>query len=73
MAFQSIQSSNIKAIDYTLLTGTLTIRFNSGKEYEYSGVSPATYAAFLAAPSAGAFFSSTIRNAYAGKEVPGSE
>jgi len=73
VAFQQVQSSNLKAIDYSYITGTLSVQFKNGKQYEYANVSPATYAAFLAAPSAGSFFSSTIKGFYKFNEVPGIE
>jgi hypothetical protein len=59
-----VKSSNIKSIDYTVLTQNLTIEFNSGETYSYSNVSPATWAAFLAAPSKGLFFSTNLKNSY---------
>jgi hypothetical protein len=73
MAKQSVQSSHIDSIDYSVLSGNLTVKFKNGKEYEYSDVSAATYAAFLVAPSKGAFFSSNIKDEYNTKQVPGAE
>ncbi len=45
-------------------TGSLTINFNDGTSYTYSGVSPLVYANLLRSVSKGWFFNKYIRNSY---------
>ena len=75
---EGIDSSNISAIEYTAGDpeadfGTMTVRFNSGVEYDYSNVSAKLADEFFEAESKGSFFHSKIRNSFIGvkrEEVP---
>ena len=55
-----VDSSAIAEIGYLERKRTLLVRFRSGEGYAYFDVPPQTYAAFLAAPSKGAFFRAQI-------------
>jgi hypothetical protein len=61
MLRKPIKSSLIKSEAYDPLVKRLHIELQSGKVYEYSGVSPQLYAAFLRAPSPGAYFNANIK------------
>jgi len=75
-SLQGIDSSNISAIAYTAGGegfGTMTVRFCSGVEYDYSNVSVQLADDFFAAESKGSFFHRNIRNKFIGvkrEEVP---
>lgn len=73
-----VDSSHIVSIDYSILnlitgSGNLTVKFKNGKEYEYSGVSKATYAEFLNSPSKGQFLFKNLKGKYVTTVVPGSD
>ncbi len=55
-----VDSSAIAEIGYLGRERTLLVRFRSGEGYAYFAVPPETHAAFLAAPSKGAFFRARI-------------
>lgn len=55
-------SSNIEAVGYA--NGTLTIRFKSGGTYDYAGVTPEQYHAFVNAESVGSHFHNHIRGKF---------
>jgi hypothetical protein len=59
-----VNSSAIIEVVHDPATSALAIRFASGEAYAYRGVPAEVYAAFLAAPSKGAFFQAHIRDAY---------
>lgn len=59
-----VNSSVIRYVDYNESTGSLRIRFASGKTYTYKRVPYIVYVGLLNAPSAGAFFNQFIRDVY---------
>ncbi len=67
----TVDSSHISSIDYSIITGNLTVEFKNGKSYEYADVSKATYAAFLIAPSKGLFLSNNLKGKYETSKLPG--
>lgn len=60
MVRQPVDSSNIRSVGWE--NGTLEVEFNSGRVYEYPGVTEAEYREFMGAPSKGAYFAANIRN-----------
>ena len=60
----AISSSAIGAASYNPETLTLSVTFNNGRTYTHPGISPATAAAFEAAPSAGAYYDAVLRSHY---------
>ncbi len=56
-----VESSNIKAIGYDEATETLTVKFLTDKEYEYSGVEKEHFHKMLLAESVGKYFHREIR------------
>lgn len=64
-----MKSSNIAAIAYDPDTKTLEVEFTNGNRYQYEGVSPATFAAFQSAPSAGTFFHANVRAQFKGSKL----
>jgi hypothetical protein len=63
MITHSITSSNISGSAWE--DETLYLTFNKGGVYKYEGVSVEVYNDFIAAPSQGKFFHSTIKPNYA--------
>jgi hypothetical protein len=59
-----VQSTNLRAIGYDLLAGTLTVEFHGGRRYAYAGVPWSEYRRLLQAKSHGACFHARIRNRY---------
>jgi len=57
-------SSTICGSVYDTLTNELTIVFNTGGQYKYSGVDPSDYYKFEIAESTGSVFTSIIRKKY---------
>lgn len=57
-------SSNLRAVDYNPLNGTLTIQFHSGSMYEYYNVPQHIYDGLLSAPSKGKYHHRHIKNSY---------
>ena len=68
-AMTPVVSSVIAAIGYDAHAATLVVALHSGRTYAYAGVAKGVHAAFLAAPSKGAFFNAEIRDAYAYERV----
>lgn len=60
----TVASSNVSAVDYVKETRTLTVQFHSGQTYEYTDVSPQTYAAMLRSPSPGSFVHRVLAPSY---------
>jgi len=63
------ESSNIAAISYDEMAAVLTIEFNSGQTYEYTGVQPAAWRSFQRAGSKGEYFHRQIKGRYATEQV----
>ena len=59
-----VVSQAISEIEYDAPTATLTVRFNDGDWYSYSGVPEQVHRAFLTAASHGRFFRDRIRDRY---------
>lgn len=59
-----VSSSNLRAVGYDPLAGTLTVEFHGGRRYAYSGVPWSEYRGLLQAKSHGACFHARIRNRY---------
>lgn len=58
----TVDSSNIKAVDYNKDTKVLTIVFNSGSTYDYHETSPEEYLELMAADSLGKHFHKHIKS-----------
>ena len=69
----ALRSSNLASADWQATdlegTGPLFVTFKSGSTYRYEGVDEATYQGLLAAPSAGSYFASVIKDAYPTERV----
>lgn len=61
MNMKPVSSSNISEVGYDPDTQTLRVKFKSGGEYDYSGVSAEEHEALLSAPSIGKHFLSSIK------------
>jgi hypothetical protein len=59
-----VDSSAISSVGYDPRSRILEVEFRSGAVYDYSGVTPRLWAAFLEAPSKGTFFSRRIRGQF---------
>jgi hypothetical protein len=64
-----VSSSNIASIGYDADSMTLEIEFLNGRIYQYAGVPADVHAALMAAGSHGAYFNSSIKNAYTAMRV----
>ncbi|MRX49761.1 KTSC domain-containing protein [Paracoccus sp. S-4012] len=62
-----IDSRAVRRVEWE--AGTLSVWFADGDRYDYAGVPERVYDAFLAAPSAGAFFAEHVRDKYAFRKV----
>jgi hypothetical protein len=54
-------SSHIAAAGYDHGQQVMRVEFKSGKQYDYHGVTPEIYGAFLEAPSQGEYHAKVIR------------
>lgn len=61
LAYTPVESSNLEAIAYDPGSKTLGVRFRSGVEWHYGGVSQDDFDALMAAESIGAEFAGRIR------------
>ena len=59
-----VSSKNIRSIGYDEGSQTLEVEFTSGGIYDYAGVPKKLYQHFMAAPSKGSFFDSSIKDKY---------
>ena len=50
-----VVSSNLRAVDYNPLNGTLTIAFHNGRIYEYYNVPQDIFEGLISAPSKGKY------------------
>ncbi len=57
-----VVSSNIASVGYDKEKSRLCIQFQSGKVYEYAGVSPETFVDVITAESTGKVFNTLIKN-----------
>lgn len=66
MAFESytVDSSNLRAVEYDPDTLVLRITFSNGGQYEYEGVLQEVVDEMMSAPSQGSYFYSNIRMNY---------
>lgn len=65
------QSSHLQTYDYDAESQTLTITFQNGSIYQYSGVSLPDFTKLVQAGGGGSVFWSTIRNKYPGQKLVG--
>jgi hypothetical protein len=64
MPWETVESSAIEAVAYDPDRELLDIELTNGRAYRYIDVSPAVYAAFMAAESKGRFYNDAIRDVY---------
>lgn len=64
MKRESVSSSNIVSVGYDAASETLEVEFMNGSVYQYYNVPQSIYDAFLAASSAGRFFTYQIKNTF---------
>jgi hypothetical protein len=62
-------SSNIAGIDHDPRTNTLTVYFNSGAIWAYSGVPETVYQDFRTANSPGTYYVTYIKGTYPAQEI----
>jgi hypothetical protein len=63
-----VPSTVIDRFDYDAATHTLTIRFVSGREYDYFDVPPRVHRDLKSRTSKGRYFNKRIRNAFRCRE-----
>ena len=66
-ALTPVNSDLFNGAAYDEEAQVLTIQFNHGATYDYSGVPKKVYESFLAAEDAGTFYSEKIKDAYRGR------
>ena len=59
-----LASSNLDACSYDVESGTLRIRFKSGRTYSYKDVPPDVASGLEQASSPGSYFNSSIKGVY---------
>jgi len=59
-----LDSSFLREATFNQNTGILTVVFNNGTSYSYSGVDETTYRGFVNAHSSSRFYTSHIRNSF---------
>jgi hypothetical protein len=69
MELVTVESSMIQAVGYDDATQELTVVFNSGKTYRYTGVPPTVYADLLAAESKGQYMHAAVIGMYPDYQV----
>lgn len=67
------ESSNIAAEGYSADGEILRIQFLSGSQYDYHGVTPEAYKAFIESPSRGEYLAKVIKPACPASKVKGDE
>jgi KTSC domain len=60
----SVQSSNLRAVDFDAASATLYVKFHSGSLYAYFGVPYHRYQGLMSASSKGSYLHEYIRNSY---------
>lgn len=68
---QPVDSSAFSHAGYDPATKVLTVRFNSGKTWEYDDVALERGESFMGSASKGRYFASQIKNNHIGREVFG--
>lgn len=61
---QNVSSTSLHSVGYDENTGTLEVKFVSGRVYQYYGVPPNMHGQLMRAPSKGQFFNTYIRRSY---------
>lgn len=64
MDLEPVHSTALEAVAYDPAARRLTVRFTSGKVYDYYRVPERVYAGLLKSPSKGAYFNSHIKDRY---------
>jgi len=64
LKWQPVASSNIDSIAYDDEQSELHVKFNSGAEYVYLGVSASVFDSFMDAPSKGRYLNEAIKGRY---------
>jgi len=59
-----VDSSSIASIGYDMGQRVLEVEFEHGGVYQYAGVPPSVYTAFVNAPSKGRYFHRSVRGFY---------
>jgi hypothetical protein len=62
MDFVYVNSSNLAAVGYEELAGTLEITFHGGSHYRYFDVPPSVHTGLMNANSHGQYFDRVIKN-----------
>jgi hypothetical protein len=65
------QSTHLQSYDYDMESQTLTITFQNGATYQYTGVSLSDFEALAKAGGGGTVFWDTIRNKYPATKISG--
>ena len=65
----NVDSSDLSAVGYDSITGTLTIEFNSGGIYEYYNVPQNIYDGLMNDSSKGKYFHRFIRDVYVTQKI----
>ena len=65
-ALVPVQSDPFAGAAYAPETQTLTVQFNHGSVWDYSGVPAATWSAFQAAPDAMVYYQKSIKDSFEG-------
>ena len=66
-----VDSSHIRDAEYNEDTRTMTVTFVGGEKYDYPGVTPDDYQAFMQASSKGSFLHKWIIPRYRAKRTRG--
>ena len=59
-----VTSSNIKAVGYEAVTGTMRVQFSAGAMWDYVGVPVSLFDEFMASSSKGRFFAMGIKGVF---------
>ena len=65
----SVNSSNLSVVGYDNRTGTMHIRFNSGRLYAYYNVPENVYYGLMNAASLGSYFNSFTKGCYGDSKI----
>ena len=66
--FTTVSGSSLIG-SYARAAGDLALRLKNGSAYIYKGVDEATFKAFVAAPSKGKYFGTSIRNKFTAEQA----